>query len=76
VVGDSLAFYFDMLAPGTPAEGARLNVRRTPMRFECGGCRQAYAPAGAGFECPRCGQFGRLVDDGTDLLIESIEIET
>jgi hydrogenase nickel incorporation protein HypA/HybF len=76
VVDDSLRFYFEMLTPGTLADGARLNVRRTRMRFDCRGCRQPYSPSGADFDCPRCGQIGQLADEATDLLIESMEIES
>ncbi len=75
-VEDSLSFYFDMLATGTVAEGARLNVRWTPMRFHCHGCEGDYTPVGANFDCPACKVVGRVTDDGSALLIESIEIET
>lgn len=75
-VDDSLLFYFDMLTPGTLAEGARLNVRRTPMVFYCALCDADYTPTGANFECPTCGVVGRVTDEGSELLIESIEIET
>ncbi len=75
MVDDSLLFYFDLLAPGTLAEGAHLNVRRTPMRFKCEGCCSDYSPRGAAFDCPSCGQVGHVTDDGSELLIESIEID-
>jgi hydrogenase nickel incorporation protein HypA/HybF len=75
---DSLLFYFDLLTPGTLAEGAQLHIRRTTMRFHCEPCDSEYSPAlsRGDFSCPRCGSVGRLTDDGSNLLIESIEIET
>jgi hydrogenase nickel incorporation protein HypA/HybF len=76
VVDDSLLFYFDMLAPGTLAEGAQINIRRTPMRFHCDRCGEDYTPGREDFRCPRCGVTGRVTDEGSELLIESIEIET
>jgi hydrogenase nickel incorporation protein HypA/HybF len=76
IVDDSLGFYFDMLTPGTLVEGALLNVRRTPMRFHCSRCDDDYSPVGADFDCPTCRTVGRVTDDGSTLLIESIEIET
>lgn len=76
VVDDSLRFSFELLAAGTPAEGAQINVRRTPMRFRCDACAADYAPEGDNFRCPGCGSVGALADDGSALLIESIEIET
>jgi hydrogenase nickel incorporation protein HypA/HybF len=75
-IDDSLLFYFDMLTPETVAEGAQLNIRRTGMAFACDECDDSYAPHGSDFACPRCGQVGHVVNDGSELLIESIEIET
>ena len=71
---DSLLFYFDMLTPGTRAEGARLNVRRTPMRFHCAECGQDYSPVDDTFRCPQCRIVGQVTADGSELLIESIEV--
>jgi hydrogenase nickel incorporation protein HypA/HybF len=75
IVEDSLRFCFEMLAPDTLAAGAALNLRQTPMRFHCGPCAADYTPAEAVFTCPRCGQFGQMVDDGAGLLIESLEVQ-
>ena len=75
IVEDSLSFYFDMLTPGTLAEGARLNITYLPIRFHCEQCDADYAPQGADFCCPRCAIMGRMVSDGSELLIDSIEIE-
>lgn len=76
VLDDSLLFHFDLLTPGTVAEGARLNVRRTRMSFHCAGCGADYSPAVGTFDCPTCGQVGTVTSDGSELLVESIEIET
>jgi hydrogenase nickel incorporation protein HypA/HybF len=75
VIDDSLLFYFDLLTPGTLAEGARLAIRRTLMQFSCASCDRAYHPSGADFGCPICGQVGQVTSDGSELIIESIEIE-
>ena len=75
VVEDSLRFSFELLAPGTLAEGAQIIARRTPMRFHCATCSEDYSPQ-ARFCCPRCDVVGQVIDDGSTLLIESIEIET
>jgi hydrogenase nickel insertion protein HypA len=75
-VDDSLLFYFDYLAPGRLCEGAQLNIRREPMRFWCEACSLTFTPAAGHFRCPNCGAPGRLTDEGRELLIESVEIET
>jgi hydrogenase nickel incorporation protein HypA/HybF len=74
IVEESLHFYFEMLASGTVAEGAKINLRRTSMRFYCQQCEAEYTPPPGDFHCPNCQQVGQVVDDATDLLIESLEI--
>ena len=76
VIDDSILFYFDALTPGTLAEGAQLNVRRTRMQFHCAACDADYTPSGADFQCPHCQVVGQVTDDGSELLIESMEVET
>jgi hydrogenase nickel incorporation protein HypA/HybF len=77
-IDDSLAFYFEQMTPGTIVDGAKLDIRRTAMSFRCKPCAQEYAPLASrgDFSCPGCGEIGQLVSDGSELLIESIEIET
>jgi hydrogenase nickel incorporation protein HypA/HybF len=75
MLDDSLLFYFDMLTPGTLVEGARLNVRRTEMQFHCAGCERDYPRSGDDFRCPDCHTVGQVTADGSELLIESIEVE-
>ena len=74
-VDDALLFYFDMLTPGTLCEGAQLVVTRTPMRFHCRPCNQAYLPGGGHYRCPTCDTIGQLTSDGSELLLKSVEIE-
>ena len=74
IVDESVNFYFEMLAPGTIAEGAKLNIQRTSMRFDCQSCGAEYSPPPGDFHCPRCGKVGQLVDDASEMLIESLEI--
>jgi hydrogenase nickel incorporation protein HypA/HybF len=76
VEDDSLRFSFELLAQGTPAEGAQIVTRSTAMRFHCAGCARDYTPAEGSFHCPTCGIMGQVVDDASALVIESIEIET
>lgn len=76
IFDDSLLFYFDLLTPGTVAEGAQLHVRRTELRFHCDRCASDYARVGDDFRCPSCHTVGQVTDEGSELLIESMEVET
>jgi hydrogenase nickel incorporation protein HypA/HybF len=75
IVDESFRFYFEALAPGTLAEGARLIVRRVPTRFHCDVCDALYVPTGGSFHCPTCGATGHVTSEGSEFLVESIEIE-
>ena len=76
VVEESLRFSFELLAAGTLAENAQIAIRKTPMRFHCAACGDDYTPAQNSFRCPRCTTIGQVIDDGSQMLIESIEIDT
>ena len=74
VVPDSLAFHFEVLARGTPCEGAGLRQRVTPARLRCE-CGHEWELAEPSFRCPRCGGGRPRVLSGEELLVESIEVE-
>lgn len=74
VVDDSLRFCFELLAADTVAEGARVHIRRSPSRFRC--ARDGdYTPTSHDFRCPRCQEVGTMTEAGSELLVESIEVE-
>jgi hydrogenase nickel incorporation protein HypA/HybF len=73
VIDDSMLFCFDLLTPGTVAEGAKIHIRRTSMRFHCEQHGE-YGRQGDDFRCPDCHQVGTLTDKGSELLVESIDI--
>lgn len=75
IVDESFRFYFDALAPGTVADGAVLTMRRVPTRFFCAACAARYTPASGDFRCPTCGTTGRVTEEGSEFLVESIEVE-
>lgn len=78
VVEDSLRFCFELLAPGTLAEGAELRLRPTWMRFRCDPCGTEYRPSShrGDFACPSCGATGALLDDASSVEVESLAVET
>jgi hydrogenase nickel incorporation protein HypA/HybF len=76
VVPPSLAFYFEIVARGTPCEGARLEQTLVLARARCGRCRREWElePLRFRFRCAGCGQPAEVVS-GDELEVESIEVE-
>lgn len=74
-VDDSIQFYFDMLSPGTLAEGAKLSIERVPARVHCRKCGHDFAPRDFNWICPHCAAVGGDVIAGQEFRVESIEVE-
>ncbi len=73
-IDDSIQFYFALLSPGTPAEGAELHFRRIKTRFRCRKCAQAFEPEDRDWTCPACGALGGDIIAGKEFYVESIEV--
>lgn len=73
-VDDSIQFYFDLLTPGTLAEGAMLHFQRIATRFRCRSCATEFAPTARDWLCPTCGALGGDVIAGKEFYVESIEV--
>lgn len=73
-IDDSIQFYFGMLSPGTPAEGATLHFTRIKTRFRCRKCSQEFEPEGRNWTCPTCSALGGDVIAGKEFYVESIEV--
>ena len=70
--------YFDHLSKGTPAEGAKLRVRRSPLTFLCEPCSREYTATREELEtssCPRCGSRESALVSGTAYTVESLEAQ-
>jgi len=76
VVADSVAFYLDILAKDTPAEGARLVATTVPAITYCPACQATWQATMDDllFLCPSC-QGPVQITGGRELFIESIEVE-
>jgi len=72
---DCLRFAFELLSPGTPAEGAELLIREPPAMSRCHQCGTSVEIVDMVIECPRCGSPQIVIEEGRELLLESIEIE-
>jgi hydrogenase nickel incorporation protein HypA/HybF len=72
---ECVAFHWEILSRGTPAEGARLEFRRPPFTLVCLDCDAAFTPTGAVFDCARCGGSRVRVGGGDELRVEAIDVE-
>jgi hydrogenase nickel incorporation protein HypA/HybF len=74
--GEWLQSYFDHLAKGTPAEGATLEVSRSPLFLECDSCLSPFSLEREELDevrCPECGSEDATVISGTGYTVESME---
>ncbi len=72
---ESIEFYFDLLTPGTIAEGATLSFERVATRFRCPHCQRPLSPAEVSGGCPDCGEHHLELTTGKELYLKSIDVE-
>lgn len=71
---DALRFAFDVLSPGSLAEGAVLDLVEVPARAWCMGCSQSIAIARRGEPCSACGSYQLIVEQGEELRLKELEV--
>ena len=90
VAGDSLAFYFQIVARDTPCDGATLEHERVAALLRCPACAHEWDPAPPPlashavdpgidpliphFRCPACESPRSEIVAGNELEVESIEV--
>jgi len=70
--------YFDHLSRGTPAEGAKLRVHRSPLTFLCEPCSREFSATREELEtasCPECGTREASIVSGAGYTVESMEAQ-
>ena len=75
VVPEALAFSFELVAQGTPAEGAELALEKVPIRLACRTCAAETAANAFPLACPRCGGLEVEVKSGEEFQIVALELE-
>ena len=75
VVPSSLTFSFALLAEGTAAEGARLEIEGVPVAGMCRGCGAESELRGFPFACGICGGTSLEVVRGEELRVEWLDVE-
>ncbi|HEX8132916.1 MAG TPA: hydrogenase maturation nickel metallochaperone HypA [Actinomycetes bacterium] len=75
VSGPALDQAFSLLAGGTVAEGADIDLVVVPVRATCAACRQATEADEVPVVCPTCGSSELEVSGGDELVLESIQLQ-
>ena len=76
IIPESVQTYFDMIARGTPAEGAVLQVRLIRAQMFCPACKRNFFRPRFSFACPDCGTLGQPTEIGNECYVEGVELET
>ena len=72
---EALRFAFEMLSPGTPAEGAELSVVETRALCSCAVCGKESPVEDPFAACPACGSVDVRIRGGDELLLSSLDVE-
>ena len=75
VVPDSLQFAWECLTPGSPAEGAVLEIVESGGRSVCLQCSVEFDHDKFDRHCEACGSFATQVIRGDELRIEHIDVD-
>lgn len=71
----ALAFAFDVVMRGSPAEGARLEIVDLPGRAMCFDCDEDVVIEHRLAPCPRCGGGRLLPVAGDEMRIKDMEVQ-
>ncbi len=70
----ALEFAFEVVARGSPAQGAVLEIRDVEGRAWCMDCSRSVSLSRRGDPCPGCGGFGMIVEQGDELQLKELEV--
>lgn len=74
-IGESIQMYFDVMAKGTPCEGALLYIEGIKPKLRCTRCGQLFYRRPFSFSCPLCGGEGRPTEIGKEFYVKNVELE-
>jgi len=75
VVPSALEFGFELVAQGTPLEGAELAIQDIPATGNCRACGRRNVMSEFPLRCPDCGGIDVAVLSGEELQVDSLELE-
>lgn len=75
VVPECVQMYLDVLAQGTPAEGAKIEAVTLPLRVLCRDCGQESEITRDRIQCPHCGSLQLKRLSGRECTVDSLEVD-
>ena len=75
VVPSALTFSFEIVAQGTPVEGAALEIEAVPAVGLCRRCATESHLHAFPLQCWRCGGFDLWILAGEELLVDELEVD-
>ena len=75
VVPELMKTAFDIYKKGTIAEEAELDITEVPCKVECQECGAVAIKEDYIFICDKCGSTNITTLEGTDMILETMEIE-
>ena len=75
VVPSALEFAFELVADGTPLEGAELRMEEVPAAGRCRSCGKDTPLPELPLCCRQCGSWDVEIARGEELLVDSLELE-
>ena len=75
VVPSALTFSFELVAQGTPVEGAELEIEEIPVAGKCRACGAESRPESFPLQCAACDSLDLDLIAGEELYVESLEME-
>ncbi len=75
VVPSALEFAFELIAAGTPVEGAELALEAVPVLIACSRCGCESELEELPLACPACASYEVDVLAGEELVLEALELE-
>ena len=75
IMPDSVQIYFEIIAKGTPAQDAKLQMNLVQTQMHCNACNKNFVKPRFSFVCPDCGALGSPTDIGSECYVESVEMD-
>lgn len=72
---EAITFCFEAVTKGTIADGAALEIIRTPGEAWCYDCNTEIQVPSLIDPCPKCGGFKVQVTKGQDMRVREVEVE-